>query len=463
MKIILILISLLLLGCDTKNENGRELLSSHLQKQKHDGLKRIIKDRYIRILTTRNAFDFYIYQGKNKGIQYEMTKEFLKYLNTKYAKDKSLPKIRFEIIPVDNDQLIPMLLAGKGDIIAAGLSVTQKRIEEVQFTKPYKYVDEVVITRKSIGDTPFSDKTFFVRESSSYWEALLKYNDKVATNDTVNLLPASEDLHTENIIELISLGKFDYTLVDSYIADMALKTYKDLHIHKSRAFGKNIPVAWSVRKNNGLLLKELNIFMDKVKQGSLLGNIFSNKYFSDMNKIASDDFDIKTSKLSKFDDQLKKYSTMYNFDWKLMAALCFQESRFNPNITNKWGAIGLFQIKQSTVNEPYIKIPKITGIKYIENNIHAGIKYFHWIKNRYFDSNPNMTEADRIRMTLAAYNAGPATVLRAMKLAVKMRLNPNIWFRQVELAMLKMKKIEPVNYVSEINKRYISYHLLGIK
>ena len=463
MKILLIFLSLLILGCDSKKEINKELLTSHLQKQEFDGLERIIKDRYIRILTTRNSFDFYIYQGKNKGIQYEMTKEFIKYLNNKYAKNKSLPKIQFEMIPVENDQLIPMLVAGKGDIIAAGLSVTQERVKEVQFSKPYKFVDEVIITRKSIGDIPFSTKTFFVRESSSYWEALSKYNRSVEVRENVNLLPASEDLHTENIIELISLGKFDYTLVDSYIADMALKTYKDLHIHKSRAFGRNVPVAWSVRKNNRLLLKELNTFMDKVKEGSLLGNIFSNKYFSDMNKIASHEFNLKTSTLSKFDIQLKKYSTMYNLDWKLMAALCYQESRFNPNIVNKWGAIGLFQIKQATVNESYIKIPKITGAKYVENNIHAGIKYFNWIKSRYFDPNLEMTEATRLRMSLAAYNAGPATVLKAMKLAKKMKLNPNVWFRQVELAMLKMKKVEPVNYVSEINKRYISYHLLGIK
>jgi len=154
------------------DQDTRHKLSEHLNIKEYGGLKRIIKDRYLRILTTKNSFDFYIYQGKAKGIQYEMAREFVLLLNKKYAKDRKLPKIQFEIIPVDNDQLIPMLLAGKGDIIAAGLTATEERMKIIQFATPYKIVDEVVVTRKSNGDAPFAGKTFFVRKSSSYWESL---------------------------------------------------------------------------------------------------------------------------------------------------------------------------------------------------------------------------------------------------------------------------------------------------
>ena len=86
-----------------------------------------------------------------------------------------------------------------------------------------------------------------------------------------------------------------------------------------------------------------------------------------------------------------------------------------------------------------------------------------WIKKRYFDSEKEMKEKARIRMAMAAYNAGPARVLKAIKLAKRMKLDPNRWFRHVELAMLAMRKTEPVTYVSEINKRYVAYLLLGFK
>jgi len=445
------------------DQDTKHKLSEHLNIKVYGGLNRIIKDRYLRILTTKNSFDFYIYQGKAKGIQYEMARELVSFLNKKHTKDKKLPNIQFEMIPVDNDQLIPMLLAGKGDIIAAGLTATEERMKRIQFATPYKIVDEVVVTRKSNGDAPFAGKAFFVRKSSSYWESLSQYNREIAKKLKVKIKPVKEELHTENIMELISLGKYDYTLADSYIAEMALKTFKDLYIHKSRSFGRKVKIAWSVRKNDKDLLKELNLFMPKIKLGSLLGNVFSRKYFSDMNRIVSKDFDIKTSKLSQYDDLFKKYSKKYGFDWRLTAALCFQESRFNQNTVNQWGAIGLFQIKQMTADEPYIKIPNIRGKTNAENNIHAGIKYLSWIKKRYFDTKKNMTDGARIRMTLAAYNAGPGRVLKAIKLAEKMGLDSNAWFRQVELAMLKMGKTEPVSYVSEINKRYVSFLLLGIE
>ena len=74
-----------------------------------------------------------------------------------------------------------------------------------------------------------------------------------------------------------------------------------------------------------------------------------------------------------------------------------------------------------------------------------------------------MSEEARLCMMMAAYNVGPKRVLQAINKAKEMGLNPNKWFRNVELAMLKLGYPEPVVYVSEINKHYVSYLLLGIK
>jgi membrane-bound lytic murein transglycosylase MltF len=93
----------------------------------------------------------------------------------------------------------------------------------------------------------------------------------------------------------------------------------------------------------------------------------------------------------------------------------------------------------------------------------AGLKYLSWIKGRYFDIEAEMRERDRIRMALAAYNAGPRTLINARRRAFKLGLDPNRWFRNVELALLDMRKVEPVKYVSEINQRYLAYVLLGLE
>ncbi|MFT6631251.1 MAG: membrane-bound lytic murein transglycosylase MltF [Bacteriovoracaceae bacterium] len=431
-------------------------LTAHIQKEELGDLERIIEKRYLRVLTTRNPFDYYIYQGRTKGIQYEMVKEFTKYLNNKYVKKGGL-RIVFEMIPVDFDQLIPMLKSGKGDLIAVGLTKTKSREKQIAFTVPYRLVDEVIVTRKEYSLEPWVGKTFHIQKDSSFYNSI---SDK---NNLVKIKTVDPNFHAGNIMEFISLRKYDYTLVNSFWAQTVGKRYKNLIFLNDKSLRKNIDISWAVRKENPKLLNELNSFLPKVKKGSLLGNLFSYKYFYDVGNIQSKDFDLKTSKISEYDNTFKEYAIKYSFDWRLLASLCYQESRFEAGIENKWGAIGLFQIKQMTANEPYINIKEISGIKNNKNNIHAGVKYLSWIKNRYFDPNEKMTEQSKLRMMMAAYNAGPRRVLQAINKAKELGLNPNIWFRNVELAMLKLGYPEPVIYVSEINKHYVSYLLLGIK
>lgn len=147
----------------------------------------------------------------------------------------------------------------------------------------------------------------------------------------------------------------------------------------------------------------------------------------------------------------------------MLAGICYKESIFKQSVKNKWGTIGLFQVKQATANEPYVGINNISGEANFGNNIHAGVNYLAWVKKRYFNLKKKMSEEARLCMMMAAYNVGPKRVLQAINKAKEMGLNPNKWFRNVELAMLKLGYPEPVVYVSEINKHYVSYLLLGIK
>lgn len=435
-----------------------EKLKKHLDQVDKGDLSQILKKRYLRILTTRNPYDYYIYQGRSKGLQYEMAREFTKYLNRKFTGKKQL-RIVFEIIPVDFDQLIPMLEAGKGDIIAVGMTKTAEREKQIAFTRAYREVDEVIVTRKELAKQPWQGKTFHTQENSSFHKSLLKHQKK----HKLNVQTVDPNWNFGDVMELVSLGKYDYSLVNSFWAETIGKGFKNLKVLKTRAFRRNIGVHWAVRKGNKRLLRELNTFLPKVKKGSLLGNMFSYKYFHDVSRIGSKDFNLKTSTLSKYDDLIKKYAKKYGFDWRWLASVAYQESRFNQKIKNKWGAIGMFQVKQKTANEPYINIKQIDGEKNVENNIHAGAKYLAWIKNRYFDSRKGMSEEARLRMTLAAYNAGPRRVRQAIAKARRLKLNSKKWFRHVEVAMLKRGYPEPVLYVSEINKHYVSYLLLGIK
>lgn len=432
---------------------GGEKLVVHLKDKELNDLEDIVENRYFRVLTSRNAFDYHIYQGKPRGYQYELIKAFAKRLNKKYRK-KGL-KIQFELIPADYDQLIPMLVDGKGDMIAANLTATSRRKKLVDFTLPLRKTSEVLVTRKGLeARSPFRRK-IALRKSSSYYESVKKWN-QTNSEKFFGVRLADESLTPENIMELVARKVYDYTLIDSYLFEVGKKVYPGLVKAAVQPFDQNVSeVGIAVRKSSPKLLKELNEFVPLAREGSRLGNIIDRRYFNDAVLLRTDQNE--EGGISPYDGLIKKYAEMYGWDWKLLAALCFQESRFNQDIVNRWGAIGLFQIKQSTANEPYVDIKKVRGKKNAENNIHAGVKYLSWIRDRYFSELPPRR---RIRMALAAYNAGPATVVRARKRAKKMGLNPDVWFRNVELAMANMRKSEPVNYVSEINKRYVSYSLL---
>ncbi len=111
------------------------------------------------------------------------------------------------------------------------------------------------------------------------------------------------------------------------------------------------------------------------------------------------------------------------------------------------------QIKPATASDRKVGIK---DIHLLENNIHAGIKYLAFLRDHYF-SDAELLEKDRVRFALAAYNAGPARIRKIRRLARKMNVDPNRWFRNTELAALKHIGQETVRYVSNINKYYLVF------
>ncbi len=431
-------------------------LAHHIAKVELGDIDRIIANKYLRVLTTKNPYDYFIEHGEMRGMQYEMIREFVNFLNQKYIKKNEI-KITFEMVPVDFNDLIPMLKAGKGDIIAVGITETEERKKLIDFTVPYQMVDDVIVTRKELLKKSWEDKTFVIQKNSSYSHALKRYYKKISMTEI------NPNLSPENIIELVSLRKYDYTLANSFWAENMTKRFENLVILNDRPFRKNVSIRWGVRKKSPKLLSEINNFLPKIKKGTLIGNVFSHKYYKDLGRFQTGDFNLKKSIISKYDRPIKKYGNIFGFDWKLLSAIALQESRFNQGLINKWGATGLFQIKKTTASEPYINISSIEGEENFESNIHAGVKYLAWIKKTYFDKELNVDNNERIRFTIAAYNAGPKRVLEAISKAKQMGLDSKKWFRNVEKAMLELGFSEPVIYVSEINKYYVSYLLMGIK
>ncbi len=436
-------------------------LDAHMTESYTDDLPGLLQKRYIRVLTTLNRTNFFVSDGHLVGFEYSLLKGYEKFLNSDIHK-KNL-QVVLEFIPVARDELIPKLKNGYGDIAAAGLTITPRRQKRVDFTDPYlRGVSEVVVTRakgsplKDIRD--LSGKRVAVRKSSSYYQSLKRVNDEFREQDLdpVEIVALSEELETEDILEMVNSGALEITVADGHIAEAWKEVLENIAVHEDLQLRKGGEIAWMVRKDNPKLKKSLNRFLHTHKEGTLLGNIYFRRHYKNADALR-DPTDLENwDKLRKYENIIRKYADKYDFDWLLILALAFQESGLDNSKRSHAGAVGVMQIRPSTAGDPNVGIEDISEV---ENNIHAGVKYLDFLRDRYFSAE-DIRPRDRVRLALAAYNAGPARIRRVRALAEEMGLDPNKWFRNVELAALRDIGQETVRYVSNINKYYVLYQSL---
>jgi len=180
-----------------------------------------------------------------------------------------------------------------------------------------------------------------------------------------------------------------------------------------------------------------------------------NRYFKNFdwakNALAAEDF----QRFQDVDQIFQKYGEQYGIDYLMVAAQGYQESALDQSARSGAGAIGIMQLLPSTAEDKNVGIPDISDV---DPNIHAGIKYLDWIRNRYFN-NPEIDRFNQTLFTFAAYNAGPARVAKLRSKAAKQGYDPNQWFDNVEVIAAQDIGSETVQYVANILKYYIGYRL----
>jgi membrane-bound lytic murein transglycosylase MltF len=273
----------------------------------------------------------------------------------------------------------------------------------------------------------------------------------------VNIVTLSEELETEDILEMVNAGSLPLTIADDYLVSAWQAVLPDLVVYEDIKLREGRCIAWMVRKNNPQLKKSLNRFLRTHKKGTLLGNIYFRRYYENARQLKDPTTSAHRKKVGTYESMIRKYADRYGFDWLLILALAFQESGLNPSRVSRAGAVGIMQIRPATAKDPHVGI---ADVRDVENNIHAGVKYLAFLRDRYFSAE-EIRPRDRIRLALAAYNAGPARIRKVRLQAKRMGLDPDKWFRNVELAALQSIGQETVRYVSNINKYYVLYQALA--
>jgi membrane-bound lytic murein transglycosylase F len=420
-------------------------------------------------ITNNNSINYFVYKGEPMGFYYELLNSFTDHLG-----------IDLEIITENQlDKAFDLLKSGQADLLAMGLTVNSSRKKEILFTDPLIQTRQVLIQHKPRNwrsltadalnrrlirnQLDLAGKTIFVQEDASYYERLMSLSGEIG--DTINIIEVP--CESEDLIKRVALGEIEYTVCDENIAMVNSTYYPDIDIKTPVSFPQNI--AWGLRKNDSEeLLNELNKWIGTYKRTKSYSLLYA-KYFRNSRSnviVKSDYYSLSTGKISRWDGLIKKASNDIGWDWRLLASLIYQESRFKPEVRSWAGAYGLMQVMPLTAKRFGIDIKSSPA-----NNIKAGTMYIKWLQAVFEPKIPD--EKERMKFILASYNAGPGHVFDAMKLAEKYGKDPQIWDRNVADWLLKksdpsyykdpvvksgyFRGTESINYVTEVLERYEHY------
>ena len=467
MKYLSFLLLLIFFIAHACNNEENSQLNQTLTKR---DLPKIKEQGKLKALVTYSATSYFLYRGQPMGYEYELLQRMGESLGL---------DIDIEVTK-DLDQMIEQLNNGKVDLIAHGLTITTERKQKAAFTD-YLYLTQQVLVQKkpdnwrklSWAETQKSlihdaieliGDTVSIRKNSSYFNRIKNLSREIG--GVIHIDTLDGNLSTDEIIKMVVDGKIKYTIADENLAKINASYYPILNIDVPVSFSQRI--AWAVRENSPKLKNALNKWIKKERKNAEYYVIY-NKYFKNSRdfrrRVKSDFYSLNNQQISRYDELIKQNAGKLNWDWRLLASLIYQESRFKPKAQSWAGAKGLMQMMPATAKEMGVK-----NRTNPEDNLRGGAKYLKYLYSRFDDITDSV---QRIKFTMAAYNCGYYHVRDAQKLAEKKKLNTTKWDKNVEEMILALsypknynldfieygyvRGIEPYNYVNQIFKRYSHY------
>ena len=421
-----------------------------------------------RLVAVTNC-EFINYNTENatpSGFEFELLSDF--------CNDYSL---ELEMIVNENlDSCFMLLDSAKVDIVAVGIGANKDMKRRYLVTEPILMQRSVLVQRLPKdwnkmstanevenqllrSSVDLAGKTIHLPQGSHEVKLLQHLSDQIG--DTIYIVEC-DSLNSVDLVKAVASGLIDYTVVEEYVARMASLGMKGLDTKLFVSVEQ--PLGWVVANHEGdsSLLVELNSWIDGFEQRNL--NRILAKYVNTTNAFNAKR--LSGDHISFFDDIIKKTAKEIGWDWRLLASLIYEESRFKTDLESEKGAFGLMQL-MPVVMEEY-------GIDYEaspEEQLHAGGRLISKLNSCLEDKVVDSVE--RVKFVLAAYNAGLAHVYDAQRLAEKYGKYPDVWDNNVDYFILntskkqyyndtcckagKLRGIETYRFVEEVLDRYYQY------
>lgn len=440
-------------------------------------------------LTEFNSTGYFLYRGEPMGFEYELLQAFAT------ANEIALRTIVLD----DRQQLINRLNRGEGDLAAARLSPSLIESEHIAFTGPLYQTQAAVVQRTGPAeagvpevvdtmldslpprltepdepmeiqarrvDSPadLAGREVVIAGIPALHERLVEVEDSISGD--IEIVELEGNVRTEEVLRRVVDGRVTLAAAAENIAALSGEYYDNIAVRPT--LGEAYKVSWAVRRTSPELLRRLNEWLGSPEVETLVENLYQ-KYYVDRlgyrERGRSGYLSSETGRLSEYDDLLRSAAEALGWDWRLLAAQTFQESKFDPQARSWAGAMGLLQLMPGTAREVGVSNPFDP-----QENVSGGARYLQRLTQLWSEEIADPDE--RLKFVLASYNTGRGHVQDAQRLTEKNGGDPRVWEEVAFWLLQKSKRsvytdpvvqygfsrgLEPVTYVAKILDRFQNY------
>jgi len=366
----------------------------------------MLERRLVRVLVPYSRTLYFNDKGAQRGLTAAAVRDLERFLADKF-KLRGRP-ITVIAMPTTREKLLAGLVEGRGDIAAGNITITAARDRLVDFSDPFaEGVAEIVVTgpaspRLSTLED-LAGREVHVRRSSSYYESLraldLRFRAEGRRPMRLTLVP--DALEDEDLMDMLGAGLLKLIIVDSWKADIWAGMVRTIKPRGDLELGGESSIGWAFRSDSPKLAAVVNEYLHTYAASRAVRDEQFPQYVKELRNVtASTDWVRFEKTIALF----RKYGRIYRFDYLMLAAQAYQESRLDPDARSKSGAIGLMQLLPSTAQGIAVHTGgsrfRVSDLDDPEINVRYGAWYLHHLLQKYGDE----------RLALAAYNAGQQNV-----------------------------------------------------
>lgn len=391
----------------------------------------------LKVVTLYGPTSYFIYRGEPMGYDYTLVDSLVRQknmvLDLKVAKSLTTA--------------VAMLDSGNVDLMAYDVPVTNHYRQYVIPCGPEVLTTQVLVQPMINGQPQISDvtqlvgKEVYVEKDSKYLRRMQHLNDEIGGGIIIREVD-SDTLITEDLIRMVSDGQIPLTVVDSNIARLNKTYYPDLDVDLAVGFPQR--ASWAVAPSKAWLADSIDSWFAGASPQMTNAELLK-QYFEQSKYPPVFNFDFSKGYISKYDNLFKKYAPNVGWDWRLMAAQAYQESRFRPNARSWVGARGLMQIMPKTARGYRTSISRLNDP---ETSVRVATALIEDLDRYLMKYVPN--DKERTKFVIAAYNVGIAHIYDAIALAEKYGYDPQVWDGNVSKALLM--KMNPKYYNDPVVK-----------